>query len=76
MSKEPGTIKRGALGVQADLEAELEQQLAMSDMETLLGEAPQNFKEGEVVRGRIVEIGDDRILVDIGYKSEGVVPTG
>lgn len=67
-------IKQGAVGVQPDLEAELEQQLAMHDMEALLGETPQNFKEGEVVRGRVVEVTDDRVLVDIGYKSEGIVP--
>jgi small subunit ribosomal protein S1 len=58
---------------QDELERELEQQLAMESMESLLEQTVQNFKEGEVVRGSIVEIGDDRVLVDIGYKSEGVV---
>ena len=76
MSEQQVFFKQGAVSVQADLEAELEQQLAMASMETLLDEAPQNFKEGEVVRGRVVEIGEDRVLVDIGYKSEGIVPTG
>ena len=76
MSEQQVFFKQGAVSVQPDLEAELEQQLAMASMETLLDEAPQNFKEGEVVRGRVVEIGEDRVLVDIGYKSEGIVPTG
>ena len=56
-----------------DLEQELAQQLAQASMESLFDETVQNFKEGEVVPGTIVEIGDDRVLVDIGYKSEGVV---
>lgn len=56
-----------------DLEQELAQQLAQASMESLFDEAVQDFKEGEVVSGTIVEIGDDRVLVDIGYKSEGVV---
>lgn len=56
-----------------DLEAELNEQLASANMAGLLEEAFQNFKEGEVVRGRIVNITDDRIMVDIGYKSEGIV---
>ncbi|NLV44939.1 MAG: 30S ribosomal protein S1 [Candidatus Hydrogenedentes bacterium] len=56
-----------------DLEAELNEQLASANMTALLEEAFQNFKEGEVVRGRIVNITDDRIMVDIGYKSEGIV---
>ncbi len=56
-----------------DLEAELEAELKAANMAALLEEEFQNFKEGEVVRGRIVNITDDRIMVDIGYKSEGVV---
>ena len=56
-----------------DLEKELQAQLANVTMDSLFNESVQNFKEGEVVRGRVMEIGPDRILVDIGYKSEGVV---
>src|ERR671933_2349105 len=32
------------------------------------------FEEGEVVTGRVVRIDHDEVLVDIGYKSEGVIP--
>ncbi len=32
------------------------------------------FEEGEVVSGRVVRIDKDEVLVDIGYKSEGVIP--
>jgi small subunit ribosomal protein S1 len=32
------------------------------------------FEEGEVVSGRVVRIDNDEVLVDIGYKSEGVIP--
>jgi small subunit ribosomal protein S1 len=32
------------------------------------------FEEGEVVTGRVVRIDNDEVLVDIGYKSEGVIP--
>jgi small subunit ribosomal protein S1 len=32
------------------------------------------FGEGDVVSGRVVRIDKDEILVDIGYKSEGVFP--
>ncbi len=34
------------------------------------------FEEGEVVTGRVVRIDKDEVLVDIGYKSEGVIPSG
>jgi small subunit ribosomal protein S1 len=32
------------------------------------------FEEGEVVTGQVVRIDQDEVLVDIGYKSEGVIP--
>jgi small subunit ribosomal protein S1 len=32
------------------------------------------FEEGEVVTGLVVRIDQDEVLVDIGYKSEGVIP--
>jgi small subunit ribosomal protein S1 len=33
-----------------------------------------NFKQGNVVKGRIVKIDSDGVLVDIGYKSDGLIP--
>ncbi len=33
------------------------------------------FEEGEVVSGHVVRIDKDEVLVDIGYKSEGVIPS-
>jgi small subunit ribosomal protein S1 len=34
-----------------------------------------SFDEGDVVKGKIVRIDKDEVLVDIGYKSEGVIPS-
>jgi small subunit ribosomal protein S1 len=33
------------------------------------------FTEGDVVTGKVVRIDADEVLVDIGYKSEGVIPS-
>jgi small subunit ribosomal protein S1 len=33
------------------------------------------FSEGDVVTGQVVRIDQDEVLVDIGYKSEGVIPS-
>src|SRR4051794_79101 len=33
------------------------------------------FEEGDVVTGQVVRIDKDEVLVDIGYKSEGVIPS-
>ena len=35
-----------------------------------------HFSEGDVVTGNVVRIDKDEVLVDIGYKSEGVIPAG
>ena len=34
-----------------------------------------SFNEGEVVSGRVVQIDKDEVLVDVGFKSEGVIPS-
>src|SRR6201997_3470312 len=34
----------------------------------------RTIEEGEVVTGNVVRIDKDEVLVDIGYKSEGVIP--
>jgi small subunit ribosomal protein S1 len=36
----------------------------------------RTIEEGEVVTGHVVRIDKDEVLVDIGYKSEGVIPAG
>jgi len=33
------------------------------------------IKEGEVVRGKVLSIDDDHVQIDVGFKSEGLVPT-
>ena len=40
----------------------------------LFEESLRAVKPGEVVRGRVVNIGRDQVTVDIGYKSEGQIP--
>ena len=37
-------------------------------------EANHSPREGEIVQGRVLEIGADYVTIDIGYKSEGQVP--
>jgi len=33
----------------------------------------KNFKEGSIVAGKVVEVRNNEVLVDIGYKSEGLI---
>src|SRR5689334_10816970 len=47
----------------------------MLQMQDLMAKSMRDFKEGSIVKGRILEIRPREVLVDIGYKSEGVIPT-
>ncbi|MGB5922159.1 MAG: S1 RNA-binding domain-containing protein, partial [Syntrophobacteria bacterium] len=49
------------------------QVLTEESFEALYEESLKSIKEGEVVRGSIIQVTDDYIMVDIGYKSEGQI---
>jgi len=40
----------------------------------LFEETFNKIQEGEVVRGRVVLVGKEHVMVDVGYKSEGQIP--
>jgi small subunit ribosomal protein S1 len=50
-------------------------EVGQENLEDLYEKSFQTFQEGEVVRGKVVHITDDYVVVDIGYKSEGIIPT-
>jgi len=37
-------------------------------------ESFKEIQEGEIIKGRIVKVAESEVLVDIGFKSEGVIP--
>ncbi len=45
----------------------------MLTMEEALKQGSKLFAQGEIVKGKIIEVRPKEVLVDIGYKSEGVV---
>ncbi len=40
----------------------------------LYAESFKDVKEGEIVKGKIVRVQDDSVILDVGFKSEGAVP--
>src|SRR6195952_862619 len=34
----------------------------------------EDVKEGDIVKGTVIQVGKDHVVVDIGYKSEGTIP--
>lgn len=49
----------------------------LTDFEALLQEKyeeKESLSEGRIVKGRIVKVSKDHVVIDVGYKSEGEVP--
>ncbi|MFC1576123.1 30S ribosomal protein S1 [Candidatus Omnitrophota bacterium] len=44
-----------------------------SEMARLYEDAVKRFEEGQIVKGKIIHIGRNEVMVDIGYKSEGII---
>ena len=44
------------------------------DLLDMYEESFKEIEEGEIIKGRIVKVAESEVLVDIGFKSEGVIP--
>src|SRR4030042_1364152 len=68
---EEGATSEPTSASAAEAAAEMQDMESMSE---LYAESLRRVQEGEVVKGRIVSITKDYVMVDIGYKSEGQIP--
>src|SRR5687767_13686017 len=46
----------------------------MEELLKMYDEKMAEFAEGDIVRGRVLQVTPSEVIVDIGYKSEGAVP--
>lgn len=53
---------------------EVEEKEKTDFSEALAQTVDKTFQEGEVFNGKIISIGNDFVVVDIGYKQEGLIP--
>jgi small subunit ribosomal protein S1 len=52
----------------------VEDDLTGESLEELMARSIVEFDDGDLVEGTVVKIDRDEVLLDIGYKSEGVIP--
>jgi len=45
-----------------------------TEFEQLYNQSLKQFKSGTVVRGRVLQIRNDFVMLDVGYKSDGIIP--
>jgi small subunit ribosomal protein S1 len=62
---------------QPTMTAESDEELSREEYQKLLDmydDSMRNLTEGEIVPGRVIGITSNSVIVDVGYKSEGLVP--
>ena len=46
------------------------------DFKELYEQSLNQLQYGDIARGKVVQIKDDRVMVDVGWKTEGYIPAG
>lgn len=64
---------RPAITAPTDL-GDVPDDMSAADFAAVVERTVFEFKEGDIVAGHVVRVDPDEVLVDIGYKSEGVIP--
>ncbi|HHY96236.1 MAG TPA: 30S ribosomal protein S1, partial [Firmicutes bacterium] len=76
-AEQPAVAEQEAQAEQATQPAQAEQEAPAEQVDNdarLLEESLEVLQPGDLVQGRVVEVGAEGVLVDVGYKSEGIIP--
>ncbi len=46
----------------------------LNEFEQMLEESLKTIRAGEIVTGKVIDVKDDEIVLNIGYKSDGIIP--
>src|SRR4051812_46305714 len=65
--------KRKSPARSGDAEGPLES-MGMDELLQMYDEKMAQFAEGDIVRGKVLKVTPSEVLVDIGFKSEGLLP--
>jgi small subunit ribosomal protein S1 len=70
-----GTATEPVAATATETEAGERPDLTPEELRAAIETSLRDFKDGDIVEGEIVKIDRDEVLLDIGYKSEGVIPS-
>ena len=70
-----GAAPEGEFEAEFDETQIVDNDLGGMSLEEAIDQTIVEFDEGEIVAGEVVKIDSDEVLLDIGYKSEGVIPS-
>ncbi len=74
MMSETGKLEEAVYTSTDELDRELHDQEYSQELADLYAQSLQEITEGEIVKGTVLEIRNEMVLIDIGYKSEGAIP--
>jgi len=66
-------IGRDREGIEREVQAAMEGQ-SLEELGGLYDHSIRNFQVGSILEGTVIDRRGDEVIIDIGYKSEGVVP--
>src|SRR3989454_2221966 len=67
--------ERSGWGIDSQTEQTVAQDdLTPEELVRAIEDSLKDFKDGDLVEGTVVKVDRDEVLLDIGYKSEGVIP--
>jgi small subunit ribosomal protein S1 len=64
---------RTAVVFQTEQTIDPEENLSREEMEALYNQSLKNFKDGEIIKGNVIAVTNENVVVDVGFKSEGVI---
>ena len=74
VSRGPVKSKNGSKTILAQIEEREYSESEYSELAKLYDKTFSSIHEGEIVKGTIVAVTDNGVAIDIGFKSEGIVP--
>ncbi len=74
--KQPDEEQQEEITKEEEREEDIPSMEALTEEELIevYSETFKDFEEGEIVKGTVIKVSNDEVLVDIGYKSEGYIP--
>ncbi len=57
-----------------EAKSEVLQEERKEEFQNLFEESLSQLQEGELIKGRVVHVGKEHVMVDVGYKCEGQIP--
>lgn len=74
MSNDEMELAAGRSDEENEFDDDMEGTGDQDEMAQMYEDSFRSFEEGAVIKGRVIQVRQDGVVVDVGYKSEGIIP--